>query len=274
MSDVDLTRQTSRNKPFQPCFSTCLTVKGTAESRRVSALKEKRDKNESLRMWAPMKSVVVKTPDLEVKGTCLVLDDKNRVTGTVGVTSPPELIFSEGQNSSLVSNEVPTDRQDCEEDTQNGDDTSRGNMLFDLLKSSLNKKPHPEYINIIPSQLKYLSAGCKSPQFGNCSTSNFRLSPRPAIKHKILPSELKFGIRNPRNPKKANCTKGLIHSVPLERPKTVLSSYQRRLKPLLPREKPAENLHEEVEREEARARKESVKRFTCQSLRDRFQFQQ
>ena len=253
---ADLKRQTSRN--IQICFSTCLTVKGT-EPRKVTALETKQCKTVSSRMWTPTKSVVVKPPDLEVKGTCLVLDNKNRATGTVDSTSPTEMVFPEEQNANLMNRDVSTEQEDYTQDQHNGEDSSEGKMLLALLKSSLNRKLNPEYVDIIPSRLNHSSTGYRSTQIGNYSTSYFRYSPRLAISDKILPMDLKFGIRNP---KRLNSTAVLRQPEAAERPKTVLSFYRGKLEPLLPREKPAKNLHEELEREEAKERRARGTRST------------
>ena len=245
---LDLKKQTSRNIPT--CFSTCLTVKGT-EPHKVTTLQTKRCKNVSSRMWKPTKSVVVKPPDLEVKGTCLALDNKHRAARTVDITSPTGLVFLDEQNANLASRDVRTEQEDYPKDKYNGEDSSEGKILLALLESSLNKKLNPEYIDIIPSRLNHSSTGYRSPQFGNYSTSYFRYSPRLAIPDEILPMDLKFGIRNP---KRLYSTAVLRRPEAVERPKTVLSFYRGKLEPLLPREKPAENLHEELEREEVKAR--------------------
>lgn len=245
---LDLKKQTSRN--IQTCFSTCLTVKGT-EPRKVTTLQTKGCKNVPSRMWKPTKSVVVKPADLEVKGTCLALDNKNQATGTVDITSPTELVFPDKQNANLANGDVSTEQEDYTKDKCNGEDSSEGKLLLALLESSLNKKLNPEYIDIIPSRLNHSSTGYRCPQFGNYSTSYFRYSPRLAIPDEILPMELKFGIRNP---KRLNYTAVLRRPKSVERPKTVLSFYRGKLEPLLPREKPAENLHAELEREEAKER--------------------
>ena len=245
---VDWKRQTLRD--MKPCFSTCLSVKG-AESQKVTVLQTKRYKSLSLQMWAPRKSVVVRPPDLEVKGTCLA-HENNRRRVTVGLILPSELKFSGEQSSSLVKEEISVEGEKCSQEKHDGENFGiEGKMLLALVESSLKKKLNSEYIDIIPNRLIRSAPEYKSPQFGNSSTTFSCFSPRLAIKGEILPTELKFGIQNHR---KLNSTSAFKRSEG-DRLKIGASFCRGKLEPLLPRKKPAKNLHKELEREEARARR-------------------
>jgi len=245
---VDWKSQNSSNMELY--FSTCLIVKGT-ESHKSTVMQTKRYKDISSQLWSPKTSFVIKPPDLEVRGTSLTYDKKSRDMKTFDVISTSDYVFPEEQNSILANKDVATEKGDCTENKHHGENTNNGKILLTLLEASLKRKLNPEYIDIISSRLNRSSAGRKSPQFSGSSTSTFRYPPRLAIKEEILPMELKFGTRNP----KINSATILRRRKNEERPKTVHSFYRGKLEPLLPREKPAENLHEELEREEARARR-------------------
>lgn len=248
---VDWKRQDLRST--QPCFSTCLTIKGS-ECHKVTVFQPKRYKSVSLRMWTPKKSVVVKPPDLEVKGTCIVHDiNKNRARETTDPIALSESVFPEEHSSNWADHKEVSREQGDRTADKDGGDGNEGKLLLALLESSLKKKLNPEYIDIIPSRLNRLTGGYKSPQFGESSTSYFR-SLQQAIKQERLPMELRFGIQNP---KKFNLNAVLGRPRAVERPKTVACFYRGKLEPLLPRKKPAENLHKELEREETRARRET-----------------
>ena len=238
---MDWERQGSRRE--QPCFYTCFTVKG-AESRKPTVLQSKR-RSVSSQMWTPKKSVVVKPPDLQIKGKCLA-HENSRAKETVD-TIPLSVMDINGEQSSTVANkDISSQQEDSKEHTRNVEDSQEGKIFLTLLEESLKKKLSPEYIDIIPSRLNRFTA-VKSPQFDNNSTTWFRPFPRQVTKEDTLPVELKFGIRNP---KKLN-SHAVLKRPDVARPKTELSFYRGKLEPLLPREKPSKNLHEELEREEA-----------------------
>lgn len=242
-TSMDWERQSSGN--LQPCFYTCLTVKGT-ESRKSTVLQSKRHKSVSSQMWTPKESVVVKPPDLEIKGKCLV-HKHNKDNEAVDMIPKSLVAFTGEQSFSVENKDIPSQREDFKEainqDVENG---NGGKIFLALLEASLKKKMNPEYIDIIPSRLNR-SIAVRSPQIDNNSTTYPRLSPRQVIKEERLPVELKFGVRNP---KKVNFSAALKRPN-VARPKTELSFYRGKLEPLLPREKPSKNLHAELEREEA-----------------------
>lgn len=240
---MDWKRQSSRSA--QPCFYTCFTVKGT-ESRKATVSQSKRRKSFSSQMWTPKKSVVVKPPDLEIKGKCLALEH-NKAKETVDVTSISVVDITGDQSSNEANKDISSQQEDCKEDKQDVENSNDGKIFLALLEASLKKKLNPEYIDIIPSRLNR-STTVRSPQFDNISTTYSRISPRQGIKEERLPLELKFGIRNPA--KKLNSS-AVLKRPEVARPKIELSFYRGKLEPLLPREKPSENLHAELEREEA-----------------------
>lgn len=238
---MDWKRQTCRSQ--QPCFYTCFTVKGT-ESRKAKVLQSKLGKRVSLQMWTPTKSVVVAPPDLEIKGKCLA-HERKQVKEAVDVTPVSEVDIS-GEQSYSVGNSVISRNKECKDEKQDVENNKEGKITLAVLEASLKKKLNPEYIDIITWRLDR-STAVRSPQFDSNSTTYSRLSPRQVAKEERLPVELKFGIRNPR---KSNST-AAIKCTDVPRPKTELSFFRGKLEPLLPREKPAKNLHEELEREEA-----------------------
>lgn len=238
---MDWERQGSRSQ--QPCFYTCFTGKG-AESRKPTVLQSKR-RSVSSQMWTPKKSVVVKPPDLEIKGECLA-HENNKAKETVDTIPISVMGFKGKQNSTVANKNISSQKEDSKEHTRDVENSKDGQIFLALLEESLKKKLNPEYIDIIPSKLNRFTA-VKSPQFENNSTTWSRPFPRHVTKEDTLPIELKFGIRNP---KKLN-SHVVFKRPDVARPKTELSFYRGKLEPLLPREKPSKNLHEELEREEA-----------------------
>lgn len=241
-TSMDRKSQSSGN--LQPCFGTCLTVKGT-ESRKSTALQSKPHKSVSSQMWTPKKSVVVKTPDLEIKGKCLA--NKHEKNNEVVDTIPKSVVEITAEVSfSVKDKDTPNQCEDFKEASQDVENGNGGKIFLALLEASLKRKLNPEYIDIFPSRLNR-SIAVRSPQYDNTPTTYSCLSPRHVIKEGKLPAELKFGVRNP---KKVN------FSAALKRPdipqsKTELSCSRGKLEPLLPRNIPSKNLHAELEREEA-----------------------
>lgn len=240
-TSMDWKRQSSRS--VQPCFYTCFTVKGT-ESRKPAVLQSKRHKSVSSQMWTPKKSVVVKPPELEIKGKCLA-HEHYKAKDTTDIIPTSLMDIKEEQRASIANKDISS-QQDCKEDKRDIENSKDGKIFLALLEESLKKKLNPEYIDIIPSRLNR-STAVRSPQFDNNSTTLSRLFPRQVIKEDRLPVELKFGIRNP---KKLNSHTALKRP-DVARPKTESSFYRGKLEPLLPREKPSKNLHAELEKEEA-----------------------
>lgn len=239
---MDWNRQSSGN--LEPCFYTCLTVKGT-ESRESTVLQSKPHKSFSSQMWNPKKSVVVKPPDLEIKGKCLAnKTDKNNAANDVTPKSMVDVTAE--QSFSVEDKDLPSQSQDFREANQGVENGNGGKIFLALLEASLKKKLNPEYIDIIPSRLNR-SIAVRSSQHDKNSTTYPHLSPRQVIKQETLPVELKFGVRNP---KKVNFGAALKRP-DIARPKTELSYYRGKLEPLLPRNNPSKNLHAELEREEA-----------------------
>lgn len=241
-TSMDWKRQSSGN--LQPCFYTCLTVKGT-ESRESAVLQSKPHKSVSSQMWTPKKSVVVKPPDLEIKGKCLgnKLDKDNKA---VDMKPKSVVDITTEQSFSVEDKDIPSQREDFKEANQDVENGNGGKIFLALLEASLKKKLNPEYIDIIPSRLNR-SIAVRSPQCDKKSTTYPRLSPLQVIKEERLPVELKFGVRNP---KKVNYN-AAFKRPDIARPKTELSYYRGKLEPLLPRKNPSKNLHAELEREEA-----------------------
>lgn len=206
----------------QPCFSSCLTVKGM-ESSKVTKVQKEKYQNGFLRMWAPTKSVAVKPPVLEVTGTS-VIPFTNRDEGTVeGDFAPSQLSHQEHIEG-------------------NGKDIRQENILL-FLGSSTDKQLSSEYNDFIPRRLMRPNTSSKPSQFGELSAPSFGSSRGDHI----LPQKLKFGIRNAANlPHRQT---GIRQGVD-KRPRAVVSLSRANLEPLLLSEKPAENLHEELEREE------------------------
>ena len=227
----------------QACVSTCLLVKGV-QTKEITTLKRKGRKTVSSTMWTPTKSVVVKPPDFEVKGTCFELE-KDQGAEMDGSILQSELKVQEEKKNGSTKTEKDSAQEICPQERNGREEGNEGKILLALLESSLNQKLNPEYIEIIPSRLNRQTE-IKSHKLGH-------LSPRPIIKEEILPKELKFGIRNPKKLISASAFKRPEEN----RPKIAFSFHKGRLEPLLPREKPAVNLHKELELEEARARKET-----------------
>lgn len=227
----------------QSCVSTCLLVKGV-QTKEITTLKRKGRKTVSSTMWAPMKSVVVKPPVFEVKGTSFE-QVKNPGTEVDGSILQSELKVQEEKKNGSTKTEKCSEQEICPQERNGPEKGNEGKILLALLESSLNQKLNPEYIEITPSRLNRQTE-IKSHKLGH-------LSPRPIIKKEILPKELKFGIRNPQKLISASASKRPEEN----RPKIALSFHKGRLEPLLPREKPAVNLHKELELEEAGARKET-----------------
>lgn len=227
----------------QSCVSTCLLVKGV-QTKEIPTLKRKGRKTVSSTMWTPTKSVVVKPPDFEVKGTCFELE-KDPGAEMDGSSLESELKVQEEKKNGSRKTEKCSEQDICPQERDGREEGNEGKILLGLLESSLNQKLNPEYIEIIPSRLNRQSE-IKSHKLGH-------LSPRPIIKDEILPKELKFGIRNPKKLISASAFKRPEEN----RPKIAFSFHKGRLEPLLPREKPAVNLHEELVLEEARARRET-----------------
>lgn len=246
---MDWKRQSARS--LQPCFYTCFTVKGT-ESRKPTVPQSKRHKSVSSRMWTPKKSVVVKPPELEIKGKCLP-HEHNKAKETADKIPLSVMDIKGEQSASIANKDTQSQHQDCKEDKYDVENSNHGKIFLALLEESLKKKLNPEYIDIIPTRLNRSSA-VRSPQFDNNSTTLSRLFPRQVIKEEELPVELKFGIRNL---KKLNSRAALIRP-DATRPKTESSLYRGKLEPLLPRDKPSKNLHAELEREEASTLKKTA----------------
>lgn len=240
-TSMDWKRQSSRS--VQPCFYTCYTVKGT-EYRKPTVIQSKRHKSVSSQMWTPKKSVVVKPPELEIKGKCLA-HEQNKVKETADIIPTSVMDIKEEQRASVANKDISCQQQDCNEDKRDIENSNDGKIFLTLLEESLKKKLNPEYIDIIPSRLNR-STAVGSPQFDNNSTTLCRLFPRQVIKEDRLPVELKFGIRNPKKLNSHTASK----RPDVARPKTELSFYRGKLEPLLPREKPSKNLHAELEKEE------------------------
>ena len=241
-TSMDWKRQSSGN--VEPCFHTCLTVKGT-ESRKSTVLQSKPHKSVSSQMWTPKKSVVVKPPDLEIKGKCLAnKTDKNNEAADM--TPKSMVAVTAEQSFSVEDRGLFSHSQDFREAKQDVENGNGGKIFLALLEASLKKKLNPEYIDIIPSRLNR-SIAVRSSQHDKNSTTYPRLSPRQVIKEERLPVELKFGVRNP---KKVNFSAALKRP-DIARPKTEMSYYRGKLEPLLPRKNPSKNLHAELEREEA-----------------------
>ena len=241
-TSMDWKRQSSGN--LEPCFYACLTVKGT-ESRKSTISQSKPHKSVSSQMWTPKKSVVVKPPDLEIKGKCLAnKTDKNNEAADKTLKSMVDITAK--QSFSVEDKDIPSQSQDFRETYHDVENGNGGKIFLALLEASLKKKLNPEYIDIIPSRLNR-SIAVRSSQYDKNSTTYPRLSPRQVIKEERLPVELKFGVRNP---KKVNFSAALKRP-DISRPKTELSYYRGKLEPLLPRKNPSKNLHAELEREEA-----------------------
>ena len=241
-TSMDWKRQSYGN--LEPCFYACLTVKGT-ESRKSTIPQSKPHKNVSSQMWTPKKSVVVKSPDLEIKGKCLAnKTDKNNEAADKTLKSMVNITAK--QSFSVEDKDIPSQSQDFRETNHDVENGYGGKIFLALLEASLKKKLNPEYIDIIPSRLNR-SIAVRSSQYDKNSTTYPRLSPRQVIKEERLPVELKFGVRNP---KKVNFSAALKRP-DIARPKTELSYYRGKLEPLLPRKNPSKNLHAELEREEA-----------------------
>ena len=237
---MDWKRQSSGD--LQPCFYACLTVKGK-ESRKSQVPQSKPHKSVSSQMWTPKKSVVVKPPDLEIKGKCLgnKLDKDNEAAD---MTSQSVVDITPGQSFNVEDKDIPSQRKDlANQDVENG---NGGKIFLALLEASLKKKLNPEYNDIIPSRLNR-SIAVRSPQYDNTSTTYPRLSPRQVIKEERLPVELRYGVRNPKRVNFSAAFKRPDNT----RPKTDMSYYRGKLEPLLPRKNPSKNLHAELEREEA-----------------------
>jgi len=196
-------------------------------------------------MWTPKKSVVVKPPDLEIKGKCLgnKLNEDNEAVDM----SPKSVVDTTAQQSfGEEDKDIPCQREDFKEANKDVENGKGGELFLALLEASLKKKLNPEYIDIVPSRLNRFIA-VRSPQCDKTLAAYPRLSPRQVIKEERLPVELKFGVRNP---KKANYN-AAFKRPDIARPKTELSFYRGKLEPLLPRKNPSKNLHAELEREEA-----------------------
>ena len=238
-TSMDWKRRCSGNE--HPSFYTCLTVKGT-ESRKCTVLQSKQHKSVSSQMWTPKKSVVVKPPDLEIKGKCLA-NKHDKDNEAVDMIPKSVVDITAEQSFSVEDKDILNQRQEANQDVEN---SHGGKIFLAILKASLKKKLSPEYIDIIPSGLNR-SVAVRSPQLDWNSTTYSRLSPRHVIKEDRLPAELKFGVRNP---KKVNFGAVLKRPV-IAQPKTELNYYRGKLEPLLPRKIPSKNLHAELEREEA-----------------------
>ena len=242
-TSMDWKRQSSGN--LEPCFYTCLTVKGTESRKSTVPPQSKSRRRVPSQMWTPKKSVVVKPPDLEIKGKCLSnKTDKNNESADM---TPKSMVdITEQQSFSVEDKNLLSQSQDFREADQEVENDDGGKIFLALLEASLKKKLTPENTDIIPSRLNR-SIAVRSSQYDKNSITYPRLSPRQVIKEEILPVELKFGVRNP---KKVNFSAALKRP-DIARPKTELSYYRGKLEPLLPRKNPSKNLHAELEREEA-----------------------
>ena len=241
---MDWKRQRSGN--LQACFYTCLTVKGTVSRKSaVLAPQSKPHKSVSSQMWTPTKSVVVRPPDLEIKGKCLgnKLDKDNEA---VDMTAKSVVDITSQQSFNKEDKDIPCQCEDFKEANKDIENGNGGGLFLALLEASLKKKLNPEYIDIIPNRLNRFIA-VRSPRCDKNLATYSRLSPRQVINAERLPVELKFGVRNP---KKVNCN-AAFKRPDIARPKTELSYYRGKLEPLLPRKNPSQNLHAELEREEA-----------------------
>lgn len=235
---MDWKGQTCRDQELS--FSPCFTVKGSV-IRKAEVLQSKLGKNDSSQMWTPKTSVVV-PPDLKIKGVCLPREQKRADTISA---SRVKASRERGDNEQKGDNSRTEDNlRDDKHDVNNGE---KGNMLLAVLEASLKKKLNPEYIDILPWRLN-CSTAFRSAQVDGVLKNQFRLYSRQFLKEERLPTELKFGVRNPR---KSNSAAGTKRDEVL-RAKTELNPYRGKLEPLLLREKPSKNLHEELEREEAR----------------------
>lgn len=233
---MDRKRQTCIGQDL--CFCTPFSVKGS-ELRKTEVLHSKLGKNISLQMWTPKTSVVVVPPDLKIKGVCLAHERKQ--AHTIPVT---KITASEGQSdiAQIDISRIESNFGEQKHDVNNG---KKGNMLLTVLEASLKKKLNPEYIHILPWRLNR-STVVRSAQY-NGASKQFRLYPRQSLKEERLPAELKFGVRNPRKSNSAACKKSEVL-----RTKAEVNPYRGKLEPLLLREKPSKNLHDELVREEAR----------------------
>ena len=233
-------------------FSSCLTVKGIEPRERdITKLQGSRYRKMMLQMWVPTNSLVVKLPDMEVTGTCLVPPVENDDQNTRVIYEPqePRCSCAPAVSELCLEKHCSNISPGREYADEINDKTIKGNVLS-LLESSLDKELSLDHTDVIPSQLRRRSNTSPRPstQFGNRSPSPYLgySRPHPTQDH-ILPKDLKFGIRNVTQYRKTTRRQGVAIE---ERPKIVPSFCRGNLEPLLLRTKPAKNLHEELEREE------------------------
>lgn len=249
---LNFASQTSMKK--QTCFSTCLTIKGIEPSEReIRKLQGSRHRKMLLQMWVPTNSLVVKLPDIEVTGTCLVPPTENDDQNTRVINEPQEPRCSCAPSVSellCLEKHCSNGSHGREYADEIDDKTIEGNV-FSLLESSLDKELSLDHTDVIPCWLTRRSNTSPKPsaQFGSSPSPYFGTSRPHSVQDHILPKDLKFGIRNATSAQYRKATRR--QGVAVEDRQKVLPSFCRgNLEPLLLRTKPAKNLHEELEREE------------------------